>query len=119
MTIRAVGSSAVSCATTMVTGVLAPGAYVCWKIPIEGVYEAAANAVKASASAAAHPRTVKRMDLFMAPSLVMSPAVLLLRREFGRRVVSRNTTALQAASYNRAMDARAIGVFDSGTGGLT
>src|SRR5919201_6822195 len=89
MTIRAVGSSAVSWATTMVTTPAPPGLYVAWKMPIEGVYDAAAIATTASASAAAHARTVKRMDLLITPSLV-SPAVLLVRREFGRRVVSLN-----------------------------
>ena len=58
MTIRAVGSSAASWPTTIVTGLLPPGTYVCWKIAIAGWYEAAAIAVKASASAAAQPQTV-------------------------------------------------------------
>jgi hypothetical protein len=44
-------------------------------MPIDGAYVAAATAAKTSASAAAHARTVKRMDLFITPSLV-SPAVL-------------------------------------------
>src|SRR5438552_5739454 len=113
MTIRAVGSSTFSCATTIVTTPVPLGLYVAWKMPIDGVYDAAAIAVTASASAAAHARTVKRMNLLMAPSFVVSPAVLLLRREFGSRVVSRNTGACTIAR----MDARPIGVFDSGTGG--
>src|SRR5215831_392016 len=43
-------------------------------MPIEGVYEAAAAATTTRASAAAHARTVKRVNLFMAPSFEMSPA---------------------------------------------
>src|SRR4026209_102477 len=82
MTIRAVGSSAFSCATTIVTVPPPLGLYVAWKMPIDGVYDAAASAVTASASATAQPRTVKRTDLFMAPSLVVSPAVLPARRRF-------------------------------------
>src|SRR5881397_2052698 len=74
MTIRAVGSSTFSCATTIVTTPVPLGLYVAWKMPIDGVYDAAAIAVTASANAAAHPKTVKRMDLFMAPSFVVSPA---------------------------------------------
>src|SRR6266487_3023771 len=74
MTILAVGSSTFSCATTIVTTPAPLGLYVAWKMPIEGVYDAAAIAVTASANAAAHPKTVKRMDLFMAPSFVVSPA---------------------------------------------
>src|SRR6476619_2601331 len=92
MTILAVGSSTFSCATTIVTTPAPLGLYLAWKIPIDGVYDAAAIAVTASANAAAHPKTVKRMDLFMAPFLRCVASVLLLRRKFGRTVVSRNTT---------------------------
>src|SRR5256886_7355499 len=74
MKIRAVGSSTFSCATTIVTTPVPLGLYVAWKMPIDGVYDAAAIAVTASANAAAHPKTVKRTDLFMAPSFVVSPA---------------------------------------------
>src|SRR3954467_333646 len=91
MTMRAVGSSAFSWATTIVTAPPPLGLYVAWKIPIDGWYEAAAIATTASASAAAHAKTVKRVNFLIAPSL-MSPAVLLVRRIFGRRVVSRNTS---------------------------
>src|SRR5437868_4105195 len=80
MTIRDVGSSTFSWATTIVTEPAVLGLYVAWKTPIDGVYDAAAIAVTASASAAALPKTAKRTDLFMAPSFVMLPAVLAQTR---------------------------------------
>src|SRR5918911_4642590 len=89
MTIRAVGSSAFSCATTIVTAPLPSGLYVAWKIPIEGVYDAAASAATASASAPAHATTVRRIDFFITPSLWL-PASPACRREPGLRVVPRN-----------------------------
>src|SRR5919199_6861951 len=92
MTIRAVGSSAFSCATTTVTPPAPFGLYVAWKIPIDGVYDAAASAATVRASAAAHAKTVKRMDFLIAPSFV-SPAVPFVRRPYRRRVVPRNELA--------------------------
>jgi glutamate racemase len=80
-------------------------------MPIEGVYDAAAIATTASASAAAHARTVKRMDLLITPSLV-SPAVLVAQ-------FYRETRYDVVACTIARMDVRPIGVFDSGTGGLT
>jgi hypothetical protein len=44
------------------------GLYVAWKIPIDGVYDAAAIAASANASARAHARTVKRIDFLITPS---------------------------------------------------
>src|SRR3954453_5413133 len=75
MRMRDVGSSTFSWATTIVTARGPLGLYVSWDTPIDGVYDAAAIAVTASANAAALAKTVKRTDLPMAPSFVMSPAV--------------------------------------------
>src|SRR2546430_257737 len=75
MRMRDVGSSTFSWATTIVTAPAPLGLYVAWNTPIDGLYDAAAIAVTASADAAALPKTVKRTDLPMAPSFVMSPAV--------------------------------------------
>src|SRR5256714_4907772 len=75
MRMRDVGSSIFSWATTIVTARAPLGLYVSWNTPIDGLYDAAAIAVTASANAVALPKTVKRTDLPMAPSFVMSPAV--------------------------------------------
>src|SRR5689334_15053060 len=105
MTIRAVGSSAFSCATTIVTTPAPLGLYVAWKMPIDGVYDAEAIAVTASASAAAHPKTVKRADLFMGPFLRVSPACSWSDANFARELY--RETRMRGSWLVRSPDGRA------------